>query len=256
MAQATTIFWGLVRGDPVAGSLRDELLAIPGIEGADFDGDVVAPEGVRVRLSAGADPIRVGEEVRKILAGHGLRSKMTSTPAAAEGPPLPPARLEPPAGSPEPSAPVVTMPYFEEPLVVAPPRSEPAAVAPAVEIHPPEAVAPNAARVGLHGVAVEENLDGLTVVATRSDGVTARRPARNPGRGLDGAVVAAVAALTEDAAHPRLVEVFDAEAEGVAVVTVVVEVDDGSLQSGSAVVAGGRAFGVARATWRALSGQV
>ena len=34
--------------------------------------------------------------------------------------------------------------------------------------------------------------------------------------------------------------------------TVVVEVDDGSLRSGSAVVAGGRAFGVARATWRAL----
>lgn len=94
------------------------------------------------------------------------------------------------------------------------------------------------------------------MAATRRDGVTERRPARNPGRGLDGAVVAVVAELTQDGAHARLVEVLDAEVEGVAVVTVVVEVDDGSLQSGSAVVAGGRAFGVARATWRALSGPV
>lgn len=100
----------------MAGSLRQDLHAISGIEGADFDGDVVAPEGVRVRLSAGADPIQVGEEVRGVLAEHGLRSQMTSTPAAAEGPPV---------GSPERPAPVVTMPHIEEPEATAPPRSEP-----------------------------------------------------------------------------------------------------------------------------------
>ena len=74
----------------MADSLQEELLAIPGSDGADFDGGVIAPEGLRVRLSAGADPIRVGEEVRKVLAEHGLRSRMTSPPVAPGVRPLPP----------------------------------------------------------------------------------------------------------------------------------------------------------------------
>ena len=268
-----------MRGDPVADSLQEELLAIPGIDGADFDGGVVAPEGVRVRLSAGADPVRVGEDVRKVLAEHGLRSQMTSPPVAPAVPPLPPTQLEPPvapAPPPDVHAPVVAIPYAEEPpepviVAAAGPESavEPTgaevAEAPAVPareveiIEPaaaPESPAPAAGSVGLRSVAVEEARDGLTVVATRTDGVAVQRPARDSAKGLDAAVVAAVAELTDAASRPRLVGVFNAEAEGVAVVTVVVEVDDGSLRSGSAVVAGGRAFGVARATWRALSAPV
>ena len=46
--------------------------------------------------------------------------------------------------------------------------------------------------VGLRSVAVEEARDGLTVVATRTDGVTVQRPARDSAKGLDAAVVAAV----------------------------------------------------------------
>lgn len=261
-------------------SLQEELLAIPGVDGADFDGGVVAPEGVRVRLSAGADPIRVGEDVRKVLAEHGLRSQMTSPAVAPEVPPLPPAPIETPTAPtppPDVSAPVVAMPDPQEQpetLVVAVPGSEnvaPTAEADVgeataepgqeVEVVEPEAdpesaVAVRAAPVGLRSVAVEEAREGLTVVATRTDGAKVQRPARDSAKGLDAAVVAAVAELAEDGTRPRLVGVFDAEAEGVAVVTVVVEVDDGSLRSGSAVVAGGRAFGVAQATWRALSAPV
>jgi hypothetical protein len=260
----------------VADSLQEELLAIPGIDGADFAGGVIAPEGVRVRLAAGADPIRVGEDVRKVLAEHGLRSQMTSPPLAPEVPPLPPAQMEPPmppTPPPDVSPPVVAMPYPEEStetLVVAVPGSVheaaateeamAAALVPEVEALEAEpsghAATSDPIQAGLHSVAVEEASGGLTVVATRSDGVTVQRPARDSVKGLDAAVVAAVSELADDAARPRLIGVFDAEAEGVAVVTVVVEVDDGSLRSGSAVVAGGRAFGVARATWRALSAPV
>jgi hypothetical protein len=263
----------------VADSLHDELLAIPGIDSADFDGGVAAPDGVRVRLSAGADPVRVGEDVRKVLAEHGLRSQMTSPPVAPAVPPLPPTQLEPlvaPEPPPEAHAPVVTMPNVEEPpetLVVETPGPEhmtqpaegdvaapPGAPLPEVDgVEPktePVPQAPGAVQLGLRSVAVEEARDGLSVVATRTDGLAVQRPARDSTKGLDAAVVAAVAGLTGGAARPRLVGIFDAEAEGVAVVTVVVEVDDGSLRSGSAVVAAGRAYGVARATWRALSAPV
>ncbi len=250
----------------MADSLQEELLAIPGIDSVDFDGGVVAPEGVRARLSAGADPIRVGEDVRRVLAEHGLRSQMTSPKVAPEVPPLPPPQLELPAAPappPEVHAPVVAMPHVEEPsetVIVAADGPEPAAEPTDVDVAETGAVpapaAPAVGPVGLRSVAVEEARDGLTVVATRTDGVMVQRPARDSANGLDAAVVAAAAELTDDAARPRLVGVFDAEAEGVAVVTVVVEVDDGSLRSGSAVVGGGRAFGVARATWRALSAPV
>ncbi len=82
--------------------LRDDLLSLPGVESADLDGDELAPNGVRVRLAPGTDVGAVGEEVRRVLALHGLRSEVgvesmvgedtaatVSTPAAAiDGPPL------------------------------------------------------------------------------------------------------------------------------------------------------------------------
>jgi len=84
------------------GMLRDDLLSLPGVESADLDGDELAPNGVRVRLAPGTDVGAVGEEVRRVLALHGLRSEVgvesmvgedtagtVSTPAAAiDGPPL------------------------------------------------------------------------------------------------------------------------------------------------------------------------
>ncbi len=75
------------------GTLRDDILAIPGIDDAHLEGEPASPDGVRVRLSYGADPQRVGREVRRILALHGMRSQLTEVPdqvAPAEPPPPPP----------------------------------------------------------------------------------------------------------------------------------------------------------------------
>ena len=47
--------------DVGVGTLRDDLLSVPGVEQAEIDGDSVAPAGVRVRLSPGVDPAAAGD---------------------------------------------------------------------------------------------------------------------------------------------------------------------------------------------------
>ena len=59
-----------------AESLRDELMSIPGVEAAEFDGSSATPEGVKVRLAAGVDVEAVGEEIQRVLTEHGLRSEL------------------------------------------------------------------------------------------------------------------------------------------------------------------------------------
>jgi len=68
--------------------LRDELLSVPGVDSAVIEGEGLTPEGVRVRLAAGVDAAAVGEEVRRVLAAHGLRSEVsrTSAPITVEAP--------------------------------------------------------------------------------------------------------------------------------------------------------------------------
>lgn len=61
----------------MAGSLREDLLAIAGVAAADLDGNVQTPDGVRVRLAPGADADEVGLEVQRVLSQHGMRSHMT-----------------------------------------------------------------------------------------------------------------------------------------------------------------------------------
>lgn len=63
------------------GILKDDLLSIPGVESADLDGDVVAPDGVRVHLSPGVDASVVGDQVQRVLSLHGLRSGVGDTVA-------------------------------------------------------------------------------------------------------------------------------------------------------------------------------
>ena len=75
------------------GTLRDDILAIPGIDNAELEGEGPTLAGVRVRLAFGADPQRVGREVRRVLAVHGMESKLTEVPdpvAPLEPPPPPP----------------------------------------------------------------------------------------------------------------------------------------------------------------------
>jgi hypothetical protein len=121
MAATAEIFRGKMRGDQVPDTLRDQLLAIPGIDDAELEGDVAAPAGVRVRLTAGADPQSVGREVQRILAEHGMRSQVSDATAAAPAPPPPPPPPPPPGT-------VVNLADYED---------DTAPVAPAVIVAPP-----------------------------------------------------------------------------------------------------------------------
>jgi len=52
--------------------LKDDLLRIPGVEGAEVDGSQDAPAGLRIRIAEGADQETVGEAIRRVLSAHGL----------------------------------------------------------------------------------------------------------------------------------------------------------------------------------------
>ena len=242
----------------MADSIREELLLIPGIEEAELEGDTATPAGVRVRLSADADTDTVGEEVRRVLATHGMRSHVT----APDNPVNPP----PPPGAP---ASVVTLPGVS----IAPPVQrfreartndiEPEALIQDLEdvgsggdaSPPTPASTPPAVVRRLQSVAVEEGRGGVLVRVSADDGTAAERRARAGEAGLDDAVVSAIGELVDRRAAPPLVlEVVEHEVAGTPLVTVVVELGDGSRRVGSAVAEGGRVYAVGYAAWLALSG--
>ncbi len=219
----------------MAGTLRDELMAIPGIEGAELDGDGETPAGVRVRLAVDADAETVSREVQRVLAAHGMRSQLTGPRVEPAEPPPPPGAPAPPGGS------VVALPSVAEVELEARPP-EPAAVP-----HPDQPAA-----TALDSVGVEEGRDGVTVRVAATDGRTAVARAQTAPGGVDEAVVAAVAELTAGAAA-RLVGVQETVVDGSVVLTVVVELVDRVRRAGSAVSEGGRPYGVARAAWKAFT---
>ena len=71
----------------VATSLQDDLLSIPGVEGAEVDGLQDSPAGLRIRIAEGADQEAVGGAIRRVLSSHGLG---TATTLPGEGEPLGP----------------------------------------------------------------------------------------------------------------------------------------------------------------------
>jgi hypothetical protein len=56
----------------VTNSLQDDLLGIPGVEGAEIDGAQDSPAGLRIRIAEGADQEAVGGAIRRVLSAHGL----------------------------------------------------------------------------------------------------------------------------------------------------------------------------------------
>jgi hypothetical protein len=245
----------------MADSIRDELLSIPGIEEAELEGDTSTPAGVRVRLSADADTDTVGQEVRRVLATHGMRSHVTASDAPVNPPP--------PPGAP---ASVVTLPGVS----IAPPPPVFAEEAPAreelleraeevpsraqsIEELPgpatPESASPGRGGVRrLQSVAVEEGRGGVLVRVSADDDTSAERRSRPGAAGLDDAVVAAIGELVDRKAAPPLVlQVVEHEVAGTPLVTVVLELGDGSRRVGSAVAEGGRVYAVGYAAWLALS---
>ncbi len=200
-----------------AQSLRDELLALPGVAEVELDGEGEAPAGVRVRLAADADPERVGLDVQRVLAAHGMRSRVDGS-AVEPPPPLP---LVVPAPPPE-----------EEPAVAA--------------------MAPGGPPAMLQSVRVEESAASVVVTVVAGDG---RRVSRDSGWSEEAMATAAIEAvgLLLEGAPPRVVAIDWMEANGSRVVTVVLDSAGGARGAGAAVVRVSRAFAVARAAWSALS---
>lgn len=53
-------------------SLKEDLLGIAGVEGAEVEGSPDAPAGLRIRIAEGADQQAVGGAIRRVLSSHGL----------------------------------------------------------------------------------------------------------------------------------------------------------------------------------------
>lgn len=218
-----------------ARSLRDDLLAIPGIEDAQIEGDWSAPVGVTVRMAPGIDSAEVSRDVQRVLAAHGLRSEMSAPHHEEVTPPLRLAEVPPDEEEEEPAATEgATEPEHHEPRVE-------------VAMHAP-------ARPVLTSIAVAEQRSGMSVVVLAADGSAATRTVTGGDDGLasriDEAVVDAVSELL-GVAPPRVVEIGVDEVAGSRVATVLLE-RGGVRFAGSAVVAGTRAYAVGRAAWAAL----
>lgn len=210
-------------------SLRAELLSLPGVAAADVDGEGEVPSNVRVRLHPEADPRAVGADVQRVLAAHGMRSRVTGDDAPAEPP------LSPPVEAVLPSPPPIP-----------PPLPEPPASAP-----DPVTLPEPGAAVALASLTVEESADGVTVIATAGDGRRFSQRAAASAEAVAGAVVLAVGALAEGR-PPRLLAATLGITDGTEVATVLVERSDGTRLAGACVVRAGRPYAIARATWAAL----
>jgi len=224
-----------------AENIRDELMSLRGVADADIDVDPEdgVPSGVRVHLETGADPSRVGAEVQRVLASHGMRSQVAgeelapvvSLPVAAPASPMPEAdAVSPPPSLADPGEPVAT---------------------PIPPVSPDREVGD---RHSLASLAYEESIDGVIVTAVAADGHRfSRRAADTTDTAVASAVAAAVGALIEGRPQ-RLLWMATETVEGSEVVTVVLEKSDGTRVAGAAVVRGAKAFAVARATSAALRG--
>ena len=220
-------------------TLRDELLSLPGVADAEveIEADGTVPANVRVRLHPEADPRLVGSDVQRVLASHGMRSRVTG-----DEPPAAPVEARPPSAAPAPPRPV-TPPPVPEPALAATPPAEPMPI-------PAEPIGAGLAAT-LASLTVEESQDGVSVVATATDGRRFSQRTIAESDAVATAVVAVVGALAEGR-PPRLLTTMLGSAEGTEVVTVLVERVDGTRIAGASVVKAGRPYAVARATWAAL----
>lgn len=221
-----------------AGALCDDLLSLPGVERADVDGAGSSPTGIRVRLATGTDPIRVGEQVRRVLAAHGLRSELVGASADAT-------RKATAADS---------MVIDDTESAHAAPPSDAASADPAALADGTTRVEPAAAhhtRVSLETVAVVESSEGTTVTVTGVGTTASVRAASSARHALDQAIVAAVAGLAGES-EPLVRSVEERDIGDTTVATVVVDAG-GERLAGSAVVGGGWAYALGRAAWAAFS---
>ncbi len=274
-------------------SLRDDLLAIPGVEGAEVEGTEDRPAGLRIRIAEGADQRAVGGAIRRVLTSHGLG---TDTRLPGEPGPEPadivPDRPEPeaadaPAVEEAPVAAVTAVAVADdaeagdapvidltdrtletaEPMPAAPPPEPDPPGAETVDVTDPDPVdgppvhepaggmVPDAEPTShrLASVAVEEGRTGILVRVTASTGASIEQHAASSEGGVEAAVVRAVARLANPEAPDPTVVEIDDRRVEGADIVLIVLDVDGTLHAGSAVVVAGRAFALGRATWAALS---
>jgi hypothetical protein len=228
----------------VSEALRSAILAIPGIVGADFDGEDDVPAGVRVQLATGADATSVSERVKRVLADHGMKPQMGDSVSPSDEPvsvpPPPPGYEKPPD--------VEQGPLAASADTASPAQSVqvPAPTGSYGRLTPSHGPAPIRTRT-LDLIGVQETALSTSTVAT-VDGRTAVRVVN--GRGLDAAIAEAVleAAGYEGLSIRSVQRHTDA---GSIVVTVLVEDVDGKRAVGSAVGEVGSVYAVGRATMRA-----
>ncbi|MBT8217650.1 MAG: hypothetical protein KJO17_12435 [Acidimicrobiia bacterium] len=265
--------------EDLTAALRD----LPGVADAELASDTA--EGVRVRLSAEADPTDVAAAVRDVLAHYGLKGRMAPPQARIEpaGPPPPPVEAtilrgpgllqttlipgmadedadaeaaeapdddleEHPAGAAAAPAPA-TAPEGIEQFIRAP---EPV-VRPEEPAEPAERPATPPGRGLLARVRVQEDRDGVAVTVDTDDGRTVTRRGRPSDAGVREAVVAAVGEMSGDQPPPVLLAVEEHELGDHNMVTVLLQRHDGSFHVGSALIGAEKAFALARAAWAALS---
>ena len=258
--------------DQARRSIREELLTIPGVAGADFDGDAVQPAGVKVQLAPGADPDDVGRRVRRVLAGHGMRSQLTAPSVAPRTPPPPPeprtvinlSDFDPSLAHPDEAADGDQFPVLGTVADESAPQDDPtspdterpdtavAAAMPADEVHPPgQQSEPSRSVSVLEDVTITQDESGV-IVAVSAGGQTAQRRAVDTAEGIDVAVLSAVCQLMGVSPEPALVEVVSSVRDGSAVLSVLID-DGNTRRAESAVDRGNRSWTVARAIWSAVS---
>lgn len=211
-------------------SLQDDLIRITGVEAAELEGDAETPDGVRVRLGAGIDAGAVGDEIRGVLAAHGLRSELFARTEAAS--PEGVDTRETAAGA------IAADVGLDSGSPPADPKGPFIATPPVTS--------------SLESVGVIETREGVVVEVVDSDGGRSVVRARPEPGALDEAVVRAVAQLAGWEPVPLILATVDHQAADSTVVTVVLDGGRTTI-AGSAVVEGGRVYAVGRAVWAALS---
>ena len=239
-----------------AGLLRDDLLSLPGVERADLDGGETNPSGIRVRLASGVDSAVVGEEIRRVLAAHGLRSEVVGARSGAT--PIGTHPSPAPLSDTEPVVAIDEMPSSDDaPEHAAVDQTEPAIVIdePPAPREGPHRVTPGGrgwSPTRLDAVAVVEDREGTTITASGAGGTASARAATTARPAVDQAVVSAVARLAGVVAVPLIRSIDERELGDTAVATVVID-EGGERLVGSAVVEGGWAYALGRAAWAAFS---
>lgn len=213
----------------VAHGLHEELMSLRGVAGAEVEANGEGGSaGVRVRLAPGADARAVGVEVQRVLASHGLRSRVAEDEIfIASDTDLSPSRDADDAAASGPSEDVEA------------------------EAPPPKMSAAPTGVPGLASLIVEETMDTVTVTATTIDGRRFSERGEPSDAGIARAVVAVVGVLV-DGRPSRLLSMSTSEAEGSTILTVLIERAGGARAAGAAMVRAGVPYAVARATWSCL----